>query len=48
MTPTHPHDEIAERRRRVRRTAWTIVAVVVAVYLAFILSGVLASGVLAA
>ena len=43
MTPTHQHDEAAERRRRVRRTAWIFAVVVVAIYIAFILSGVLAA-----
>ena len=43
MTPTQPHDENTERRRRVRRTVWIFAVVVVVIYIAFILSGVLAS-----
>ncbi|WP_202594055.1 hypothetical protein [Noviluteimonas dokdonensis] len=33
-------DEVAARRKRVLRTAWAIGAVALAVYLAFLLSGV--------
>jgi hypothetical protein len=44
MTPIdHRPDEDAVRRSRVRRTALIVVAIVVVIYLGFILSGVLAS-----
>jgi hypothetical protein len=44
MTPIdHSHDEDALRRSRARRTALVVAAVVVVIYLGFILSGVLAS-----
>ena len=33
-------DEVAARRKRVLRTAWAIGAVAIAVYVAFLLSGV--------
>lgn len=35
-------DELALRRRRSRRTAWVVGLIAVAVYVGFILSGVLA------
>jgi hypothetical protein len=38
-----PEQELALRRRRVVRTAWTVGIVAFVVYVAFILSGVLAA-----
>lgn len=43
MTPNDRRDEDAVRRQRVRRTALIVAAIVVVIYLGFILSGVLAS-----
>ena len=40
VTPLTPEQADA-RRKSVRRTAWTVAAVAVAVYVLFILSGVL-------
>ncbi len=42
-TPSSGIDDLAQRRRRARRTALVVGAVAVAVYVAFILSGVLAT-----
>jgi len=43
MTPAHePRSDIDARRRRARRTAAWIAAVAVAIYVVFILSGVVA------
>ena len=39
--PRPPFDDLALRRRRARRTAMVVGAVAVAVYLGFILSGVI-------
>ena len=42
MTVTQrPSDDAAARRKRVLRTAWVVGAIAVAIYAAFILSGVL-------
>ena len=42
MTVTQrPSDDAAARRKRVLRTAWVVGAIAVAIYVAFILSGVL-------
>ena len=35
-------EQLAARRKGVRRTAWAVCAIALAVYLAFLLSGVLA------
>ncbi len=44
MTVTQrPSDDAAARRKRVLRTAWVVGAIAVAIYAAFILSGVLGS-----
>ena len=40
-SPTHNQDETARRRKGVVRTAWVVGAIAVAIYVAFILSGVL-------
>ncbi len=41
MSPTDPAGEAARARQRgVRRTAWTVAAIAVVVYLCFIASGV--------
>ncbi|HEY5970435.1 MAG TPA: hypothetical protein VIT22_00445 [Pseudoxanthomonas sp.] len=42
-TPSRPADDAAARRKRVRRTAWAIGAIAVAIYVAFIASGVVAA-----
>ena len=42
-TPSRPADDVAARRKRVRRTALVIGAIAVAIYVAFILSGVVAA-----
>lgn len=39
--PQRPTDDQALRRKRAVRTAWVVGAIAVAVYVAFILSGVL-------
>ena len=39
--PLRPADDAAARRKRVLRTAWIVGGIAVAVYVAFILSGVL-------
>ena len=39
--PLRPADDAAARRKRVLRTAWVVGAIAVAIYVAFILSGVL-------
>ncbi len=41
-TPLPPTDDIAVRRKRAARTALVIGAIAVAIYIAFILSGVAA------
>ena len=45
MTPDtrHPAPDAASKRRGAVRTAWIMAAIAVAVYVAFILSGVFAS-----
>ena len=40
-SPTHNQDQAARRRKGVVRTAWVVGAIAVAIYVAFILSGVL-------
>ena len=40
-SPTHNHDQAARRRKGVVRTALVLGAVALAIYVAFILSGVL-------
>ena len=42
-TPAPRHDEIAARRQRARRTALLIGAIAVAVYVGFLLMGILGS-----
>ena len=39
--PQRPSDDAAARRKRVLRTAWIVGGIAIAVYVAFILSGVL-------
>ncbi|WP_272952444.1 hypothetical protein [Luteimonas marina] len=41
MSPTTPHDDTALRRRRAVRTAIVVGAVALAIYVAFVLSGVI-------
>ena len=43
VAPQHPSNDPAARRKRVLRTAWVVGAVALAIYVAFILSGVLGS-----
>jgi hypothetical protein len=41
--PTNHAPAVADRRRAAVRTAWIVAAIAIGVYVAFILSGVLAS-----
>ena len=41
--PSRPADDVAARRKRVRGTALVIGAIAVAIYAAFIISGVVAA-----